>query len=1340
MNNKRTIRQALMALVLLAAFLCQETWALAGTTGGLSGQVTDEKGTPVAGATVKATSPSQAASVTTDAGGHFAFLTLAPDTYTLTTAKDGYSPVTYSGISVFADNNVTQAIRMPKGLKNIANVTSHSSGNLVKPGTTVDVYAVNQATATQLQLSGGGNNLDSAYSAIYAQPGVNALPGNFGFGQVFYIHGSSYSQIGYEFDGIPVNRAFDNYNANSLSNLGTVSTEVYTGGGPANAASATLGGYINQVIKTGAYPGSVSLGAGLGAPAFYHQVQVEAGGATPDRLFSYYVGIRGADAIPNQINAQNAGNLAQDGNNQYGIQGIGLNPTLFPLEFFGIANTRGPWSTCNPNGSAPTGSSMLSPYDAKLFFGVNALSTCQVYGPIYGALTTSLRGNDLSDRENVVNLHFGVPHHNDSGKDDVQVLFDNFYYQTTTWDNVSTNGGLPFTENAFAGAGNPNGTGLYNTFLGNALGQPGAQVLPSAQMPQYSGICAYFNTLALFGYSTPCPSTGYSPMPYADAYQVVNAHFGQPASGAPNIVSPYFFPSSPTDRDFGSGFSPYQVSNTGNNGSIIKVQYTKNFSSNAYFRVAGYTFYSDWVQSDPNHGFAPFETGGGTEADYELYTHTAGAIFQFADQVNTQNLLTLSGNYTTANYERLNNLQYAFTPNGTPIATLTSGNVCYSGQTNNPTKSTSPTAPRVDGSYPLNLPIGSLVSCLSALAGEDIKSVTSGALPSVQGAAAAAGASWQLTQNLAPYANKNTVGPRFFTTALQDEFRPNDRWDINAGVRFESYGYALGDVSSPEQAFWFNQFNATVCVDPDGLRQVPATDFTGSAARYTGVPSGYLDYYTTAAGQPCAIDPLSKHQLYHPGQGGIPEIALGATGTITNTTFSPRIGATYTVNPNTVLRFSYGRFTQPTTTSAEQVLTYEDGYQMAANLFGSAYYNNGYSTITHDNPIQFSNNWDASFEQHLNGTDWSYKISPFYKWTSNQSVEVLLPGGLSGSFNAGTQKTQGIEVAIDKGDPSHNGFSGQLSYTYTNAQMKYSMINGSNLVSSEVSNLQNFYGLTKNGGGAPCYAPGGIPESNCLTYDKANKIPASEFIYNPYYAMLPNDKSFATLQGQFPVDGWYPTYANFFPSGLQVGDADTALSPNIFAGYVSWKHNRFQATLTGNLWEGTQYGAPTDILGLDPRSCGSNQGKSGVLPDSQLADYQTCGGQVAIPNPYTGQFNDIGQFREPWQLNIGTQFAYDFTPRIRGTLALANVLNACFGGSAEPWTAAYPPNNVDCGYFANPTFLGVTPGAGYFYGNSPHATVNGTAGYPKVFNQAYGPGSVQIAAPFQAYFQVSIHL
>ncbi len=1319
-----------------------QTSTEAGTTGALRGRVLDERGAPIAGALVQVVSPSQTASVTTDPRGYYAFLDLAPDTYTLTAAKRGQMDVVYPGIVIFADQTEVLAVKMSRRLKEIARVTAAAQGSLVKAGTTVDVYAVNEATAAQLQTLGGGNNLNSAYSAIYSVPGVNSLPGNFGFGQEFYIHGSSYGQVGYEFDGIPVNRAFDNYNASSLSNLGIVSTEVYTSGGPAVGPSATLGGYINQVVKTGTFPGYATAGAGIGSPGFYHALQLDAGGATPDRNFSWYVGLRGDNLIPNQLNAENGSNLLSDGDNRYGIQGVALNVTLLPLEDWGIAAAPGPWSTCLGNGTPPKGSSAFSPLVAKTFFSMPSLRSCEVYGPIYGALTSALSGNDLSDRENVMNFHIGVPHRFDAGRDDIQLLFDNFYYQTTSFDNVSSNGGLAFSENAFASAGGPSGLGLYNTFLNDVNEVPPSQqmnFLGPAQMRQYPGLCAYINFYAFLGYSNPCASSGYSPMPYADAFQVVHASFGQPAANAAGIIAPYFFPSSPAGREFGSGFSPYQSSNTGNNGSIAKVQYTRNVSPTAYLRLLGYTFYSDWLANDPNYGIAPFLTGQGTAADYELNTHTFGGGLQFADQLSPHHLLSIATNYVTANTQRVNNLQYVFTPNGTPIATLMSPNgMCYSGESNNPTDRKKASAPRVDGSYPLDLPIGSPVSCLSALAGVPINAVINNELPAPVGQAAGSGATWRLTQNLEPFANKNTVGPRFLNLAIADEFRPTDRWDFNAGLRFESYGYALGDLASPEQAFWFKVINETVCVDPDGLSQVPATDFTGGAARSGTVPFGYPDYYTTVPGKACRNDPLTGDKLYHPGQHAIPQVALGSTGTLTDRTSSARVGFTFTASPNSVIRFAYGRYTQPSITATEQVLTYEDGYQMALNLYGSAFYNIGLASITHNNPIQFSNSWDASFEQRLRGTEWSFKISPYYRYTSGESVLVPLAGGIPSSFNAGTGRAAGLEVAVQEGDPSRNGWSGQLAYTYTLAQVKYALINGSNVVATEISNLKDFYGLTKNGGGAPCYDQA-VPVKVCAADRNA--------VVNPYYNLLPNDETFADVASAFPITGWYPVYADLPSYGLQTGDTATALSPNIIAGFLSYKHNKLQATLTANLWQGTQYGSPTDIAGLDPRSCFWNQSAAGVVPGSQRADYQTCGGRIAIPNPFTGEFSAIGAYRQPWQLNLGAQVGYALTARITLTVALANVFNTCFGGSAEPWTAAYPPNSIDCAYAANSRYLAWSPGeawntagAGYFYGNNPHAAINGTAGYPKIFDQAYIPGAAQVAAPFQAFIQAQVKL
>ncbi|MBV8149862.1 MAG: carboxypeptidase regulatory-like domain-containing protein, partial [Candidatus Eremiobacteraeota bacterium] len=82
---RRSLRHGLTAALLLVGMLSQGTWALASTTGGLAGYVLDaDSSAPIAGATVTATAPSQTATATTDAAGHFTFLTLGPDTYTVT--------------------------------------------------------------------------------------------------------------------------------------------------------------------------------------------------------------------------------------------------------------------------------------------------------------------------------------------------------------------------------------------------------------------------------------------------------------------------------------------------------------------------------------------------------------------------------------------------------------------------------------------------------------------------------------------------------------------------------------------------------------------------------------------------------------------------------------------------------------------------------------------------------------------------------------------------------------------------------------------------------------------------------------------------------------------------------------------------------------------------------------------------------------------------------------------------------------------------------------------------------------------------------------------------------
>ncbi len=79
-------------------------------------------------------------------------------------------------------------------------------------------------------------------------------------------------------------------------------------------------------------------------------------------------------------------------------------------------------------------------------------------------------------------------------------------------------------------------------------------------MPQYPGICAYFNFFALLRRQQSMRIHRLQP----DALRrrlSSGPRLIRPVGGWRNATSfvPYFFPSSPADRQFGSGFSPYQI-------------------------------------------------------------------------------------------------------------------------------------------------------------------------------------------------------------------------------------------------------------------------------------------------------------------------------------------------------------------------------------------------------------------------------------------------------------------------------------------------------------------------------------------------------------------------------------------------------------------------------------------------------------------------------------------------------------------------------------------------------------------------------------------------------------
>ncbi|MGB6521536.1 MAG: carboxypeptidase-like regulatory domain-containing protein [Candidatus Cybelea sp.] len=104
MINRNSLRRALCAMGLLLAFGGQASIALAGTSGGIAGIVTDAKtGAPIPGVRLQISSPSQSVTATTDAHGRYIVFALQPDDYTVSAEKDGYDGRAISDEAVFAD-------------------------------------------------------------------------------------------------------------------------------------------------------------------------------------------------------------------------------------------------------------------------------------------------------------------------------------------------------------------------------------------------------------------------------------------------------------------------------------------------------------------------------------------------------------------------------------------------------------------------------------------------------------------------------------------------------------------------------------------------------------------------------------------------------------------------------------------------------------------------------------------------------------------------------------------------------------------------------------------------------------------------------------------------------------------------------------------------------------------------------------------------------------------------------------------------------------------------------------------------------------------------------------
>ncbi len=1238
MPGVRSLLRRIIVAAIAISFVTGPQPGIAGTTGSLAGAVlATGTGEPLAAATVVASSPSQVATTHTDSRGNFVFLSLAPDTYTVSIEKSGYEPLSSSGISIFADQAQTLTFRLQKSLKTIAQVQARSSLSEVRPGTITDVYSVNPAVTKAAAPIGGGGGLNNVYSAIAAMPGAYVPNGQMGVNQTVYIRGGYYDQIGYEYDGVPVNRSFDNYPAHSASTLGQQELQIYAGGGGANANATGLAGFINQVVKTGTYPGYASISGQIGTPTFYHDLSVEAGGSTPDRLFSYYVGASGYNQDFRYLDQSNGGDLMASFPYGAGPSNLTTDLPFYPAVY----------PTCTADATYVNPATKFLDNDPGCFSAFTSAYSEVSY---------------IAGREVVANMHFGVPHRFDGGRDDIQMLYTSSAMYRQYYSGVNDGGqqlanGL-LAQCDFSHCAPPHWPDYYTfpggtQFLSPANVQPIAYLFPGSPRNRCANVS---------GVPGACPDGTYALLP----------------------------------NDYRDG--------RWDTANIFKLQYQKNFGSSAYLRVFGYTFYSNTNRS----GASRRGIGSGYGAlnyDYEVDGHTRGVQADFGDQLSSTNQLTANVNYITSTTLRINNDNYLNT-SGQQISNFTNGVDCYA------------THSGTQGGQTFQ--VGQRAPCNLGITQGDFGDPTGyyprGVDPCATGvissssAACKAGASFRLTytgnQGLI-----NAVTPQFTDFSLGDEWRPNDKLDISLALKYADDQFDLQNTNTPGKNFWFAAAQAEFCYNPITFEPVLIPQKPQNAS----VIEPYVSFN-------CPIDNSTGKpvQTVHPdGKDGHLLLSNQYPPTYIQTYWQPRIGLTYTVDPDTVIRASAGRYAQEPQNYEIQYNSEEEN--LAEQLLGFLPF--GFTTPFHNAQAQFSDNYDVSYEHRFKGTDTSMKLTPYYRYATQQLDEnIFIPTLLaSPALNAGTQVSYGVEFQVTKGDFNRNGLSGIFSYTYLDSKEKWNNFQGVSVNAVDPYNeyIQEYNALTKAGGGSRCYGNSGTGHpSRC----------GANAILNPYY----------NLPAQPLLDkyAWYVTGLDF-----------PWTSPNVFALVLNYKHNRFSVTPAFTLNQGAAYGAPSDFQGVDPRVCHSNQGSEGIHGGGALApDYTSCGlaatpaGSLYIPNPATGHFDTFGQFTQPWQFNMGLQMHYDVSPRVSANLTVANLVNECFGGSVTQWSQQFAPSNTICGYSPNLFYI-----SNFYNGSGPNdVRANGVPLNPyfqNAFTPSYGDNnSFNYPLPINFYLQMQVKL
>ncbi|MDQ6930950.1 MAG: TonB-dependent receptor, partial [Candidatus Eremiobacteraeota bacterium] len=388
-------------------------------------------------------------------------------------------------------------------------------------------------------------------------------------------------------------------------------------------------------------------------------------------------------------------------------------------------------------------------------------------------------------------------------------------------------------------------------------------------------------------------------------------------------------------------------------------------------------------------------------------------------------------------------------------------------------------------------------------------------------------------------------------------------------------------------------------------------------------------------------------------------------GTTSATVLQPRIAFTYAAGPNTVLRGSYGRYARPAATSYQQYNTYQQDLPSFLGQFSAL----GYTTPNHDVRPDTSDNFDFSYERRLG--NFSLKASPFYRSTKNQLqyLNISALGGTLAGVNVGTLRSYGLEFSGRYRDFDQEGFAAQLSYTFTHTRIKYNNFsNGRNVIDVLNDSIQKYNSYTSACApagpadpvtGAPTYAP----SQTALCGNNANAVNGSATFagldQSGGATTIPNIYYNNNAQTLMDRNADYVPY-DVIPSPF--ASANSYAVPNVASLILSYKHRKLTVTPSFTYSSGGYYGSPLSVPGIVPQACTPPAGTAPLDTTSATPGlYCGSGGSIFIPDSFTGnRFDSMGALRQPSQLTMNLQVAYDVSPKSTLTLIATGLYNQCY--------------------------------------------------------------------------------